>query len=596
MARGAPRDYHFQVPNQVLAGQALVRESAEVGGAAQQLRFSYRVGDTELLEHVERSCAFAHRFDGIDAAGAEQESGLEGVFAEGPHVAGLRAEAAASAALVVRGAGDIVEFTAGAVFTFTDHFRGNGPYLLCAVEPTVTQDYLGVSAESVPAPVYENRFECRPADVPFRPQRTTPRPRIEGPQTATVTAPKDEPAFLDKFGRIKVKFHWDRSHTKGADTSCWLRVGQVWAGKRWGAFFWPRPGHEVIVAFEDGDPDRPLVVGNVYNADNLPALSPKEHPAANGIKSCSLGRDPLKHFNSLVFYDDPGDEHIHVHSETHELFSSKQTKYANNLGPAIQFSGVLPMPPGSGGGGGWLDYSTLVNVGQGKPNPITLALPGAASYAYGEHFEATVGGGRNTHILGGGDVKVIFDLESLLGSIGGEKIPAVGSLLETLASVGLLGVGGDANLVLGSKSQSTFGTTLDFRAWRSFQYTFEPDEKPTLMEAASVSAIWVLAALVVVTASAGDILGRVFATIQEPKEEGKPAADEKASTPEETQRRRPPQRMAARRRRVPRRKCRNGRRSSASLCPIACTPCSSPWKAPSPTCNAWRSNRATAAT
>src|SRR4029077_5801160 len=124
--------------------------------------------------------------------------------------------------------------------------------------------YRSGGAPQAPA-TYANRFQCLPDAVPYRPRRVSPKPTIPGPQTAVVVGmesksqgAKDRGSFLDKYGRVKVQFPWDREGKHDADSSCWVRVAQTWAGKRWGAFFWPHVGHEVIVAFEEGDPDRPL--------------------------------------------------------------------------------------------------------------------------------------------------------------------------------------------------------------------------------------------------------------------------------------------------------------------------------------------------
>ena len=120
---------------------------------------------------------------------------------------------------------------------------------------------------------YGNRFTCIPGALPYRPQRVTKKPTIAGVQTATVVGPAGEEIFCDKYGRVKVQFNWDRAGKKDANSSCWLRVAQVWAGNGWGAFFWPRVGHEVVVTFEEGDPDQPVIIGSVYNAENMPPLA-----------------------------------------------------------------------------------------------------------------------------------------------------------------------------------------------------------------------------------------------------------------------------------------------------------------------------------
>jgi hypothetical protein len=161
------------------------------------------------------------------------------------------------------------------------HFDGNGWYLLTRVEHEATQGGLR-SGEEI-AFSYENRFRCLPAALPYRPARRTPKPTIPGTQTAMVVGPKESEICVDQFGRVKVQFPWDRHGTKNMDSSCWLRVAQVWAGQGWGACFWPRVGHEVVVSFTEGDPDRPLVVGSVYNETSMPGLGLPPNAAVSGF-------------------------------------------------------------------------------------------------------------------------------------------------------------------------------------------------------------------------------------------------------------------------------------------------------------------------
>ena len=128
---------------------------------------------------------------------------------------------------------------------------------------------------------YENRFECVPAKVAYRPPRKTPRPVMPGPQPAIVTGPKGQEIHTDPFGRVKVQFFWDRRGKYDDRSSCWLRSSQPWAGRKWGGIQIPRIGQEVIVDFLDGDPDQPIITGRVYNADSMPPVS-------------GAGRDPKK--------------------------------------------------------------------------------------------------------------------------------------------------------------------------------------------------------------------------------------------------------------------------------------------------------------
>src|SRR5262249_54427753 len=156
----------------------------------------------------------------------------------------------------------------GGKFTLAEHYHGNGDYVLTRVEHSATlmgagrggkQKGLGGKLQ------YENRFRCLPTDIPFGPRQTTGKPRVEGVQTALVVGPSDQEIFTDKYGRVKVQFYWDRTGKKDINSSCWLRVATSWGGQTFGFIRIPRLGEEVLVDFLEGDPDRPIIVGCVYN-------------------------------------------------------------------------------------------------------------------------------------------------------------------------------------------------------------------------------------------------------------------------------------------------------------------------------------------
>lgn len=167
---------------------------------------------------------------------------------------------------------------------------------------------------------FRARYTLIDANQQYRPQRTAPKPRIEGPQTAVVVGaeqgPPKEEIYTDSLGRVKVKFDWDRTTGGGdMDSSCWVRVSQVWAGQNWGAIHIPRVGHEVIVEFLDGDPDRPIITGRVYNATNpVPYTLPK-HRTQSGIKSRSANKGSVSNFNEIRFEDLKGEEELHIQAE-----------------------------------------------------------------------------------------------------------------------------------------------------------------------------------------------------------------------------------------------------------------------------------------
>jgi type VI secretion system secreted protein VgrG len=135
--------------------------------------------------------------------------------------------------------------------------------------------------EAASAYSYRSGFKAIPASVQFRPQRSSPTPRIAGVQTAVVVAPVGQDSrvpYTDPSASARVQFHWDRAGSKDERSSCWLRCSQPSAGSGWGSIFLPLVGNEVIVAFEDGHPDRPIIVGNVYNADNKPPRTLPDDP------------------------------------------------------------------------------------------------------------------------------------------------------------------------------------------------------------------------------------------------------------------------------------------------------------------------------
>ena len=161
-------------------------------------------------------------------------------------------------------------------------------------------------------------FTAIDASVHFRPPRLTPKPVVQGPQTAVVVGKKGEEVWTDRFGRVKVRFHWDR-HGKSDETgSCWIRVAQGWAGRKWGALFLPRIGQEVVVEFLEGDPDRPIVTACIYNGDCMPPYDLPSNATRSTIKS--LTSKGGGGFNEIRFEDKAGSEQLFVHAQKdHDL-------------------------------------------------------------------------------------------------------------------------------------------------------------------------------------------------------------------------------------------------------------------------------------
>ena len=256
-------DHNFQLPDDSLEGTATIQESVRVG----QVTHMLRVAGNDGLELYDYPGGYAKRFDGIGPGGGEQPAELQKIFAAAERSAAIRMEEEALASLVIDGASNARSFTSGHRFALEQHPNGDGPYVITRVEHTIRVKDPTAGERGLQ---YENRFTCIPEALTFRPPRVTPRPVIAGTQTAVVVGPAGEGIFTDKYGRVKVRFNWDRQGGSTNDSSCWIRVAQPHSSAGRGVLWLPDIGDEVIVAFEDGDPDRPYVLGAVFNPHRMP--------------------------------------------------------------------------------------------------------------------------------------------------------------------------------------------------------------------------------------------------------------------------------------------------------------------------------------
>lgn len=214
-----------------------------------------RTPATEGLELYDYPGGYADRFDGVDPGGGDRPAQLQKLFPAAARDAELRLQAEAADADTISGGSSVQSFAAGSTFGLEKRFDGR--YLLTSVSHRASRagDRLR----------YANSFTCIPDAVPYRPRRLTPRPVLAGTTTAVVVGPPGEEIFADKYGRVKVRFHWDRG--SGGDSSNWVRVAQPATS---GFYSLPEVGDEVLVAFEHGDPDRPYVLGALWNAADMP--------------------------------------------------------------------------------------------------------------------------------------------------------------------------------------------------------------------------------------------------------------------------------------------------------------------------------------
>ena len=255
---------------------------------------------------------------------------------EGDRLARIRMEEEEAQITTIIGSSNCRAFTSGRRFKLDSFYRSdmnNKEYVLRSIEHGAEQGWENKSEIS-----YSNSFTCIPFDVPFRPPRLTPKPVVQGSQTAIVVGPKGDEIYTDEHGRVKVQFHWDREGKKDENSSCWIRVAQVWAGAGWGAMYIPRIGQEVIVDFLEGDPDRPIITGRVYHGMNKPPYPLPAEKTKSTIKSNSsqgggganesragtaTPESPVG-FNELRFEDKKGSEQVFIHAEKQQDNRVKQ--------------------------------------------------------------------------------------------------------------------------------------------------------------------------------------------------------------------------------------------------------------------------------
>lgn len=380
----------------------------------------------------------------------------------------------------VQGQGDHPLLVPGGCFKVGVHPDRNEQgkhYLITGITHQVSEGtYRAGSGQGTP---YRNSFHCVPAETVMRPPFAPEAPRISGTQTALVVGPAGEEIHTDKYGRIKVQFYWDRDGEKNEKSSCWIRVAQAWSGKRWGAQFLPRIGQEVVVSFLEGDPDRPLVIGSVYNAEVMPPYELPKDRHQSGIKTRSTLKGGTEDFNEIRLVDDKGKELFVIHAQKdhhldveHDLKETVGNDANTHIG-ANESRSVTKNRTESVGGNASLtvskDQSRSVDGGDtqsvGKDQQVSIGKD--ASLSVGGNRRASVGkdqsievGGKHSRSVGG-DLQsdVGGKLQENVGANANYKVGAVYSLeaekIQLKADNEVVIKAGSAEIVLKASGEIT---------------------------------------------------------------------------------------------------------------------------------------------
>ena len=295
-------DHNFELPHRKLEAD---QPSLYPVGGNSSLIYQY-TGD------------YAKRYTGIDPGAGDQSAELQHIFEDNRNQAEIQMQALDAKYNVAHGSSNCCPLTAGHKFDIYNHAIKDvdGQYMLTQVTHYAVQTPELSTEERDVQGAYQNNFSCislKSGSTPFRPVRKTSKSRIAGSQTAVVVGPPGEEIFTDKYGRIKVQFHWDRDGKYDVGSSCWMRVSQPWAGSNWGTICIPRIGQEVIVEFLEGDPDRPIVTGSVYNPAQMPPYTLPANANMMGLKSNTTKGGAG--YNEIVLVDGKAGELIRIHAQ-----------------------------------------------------------------------------------------------------------------------------------------------------------------------------------------------------------------------------------------------------------------------------------------
>ena len=355
--------------------------------------------------------------------------------------------------------------TTGSLFTLADYPREdqNKEYLLVSTSISLSVSSFISGAGGGQSEEFHCSFTALDSQRQFRSPRRTPKPMVQGPQTAIVVGQAGDEITVDQYGRVKVQFHWDRDGKNDENSSCWVRVAQVWAGAKWGAMYIPRIGQEVIVDFLEGDPDRPIITGRLYNADNMPPYDLPDNQTQSGIKSRSTKGGAPSNFNEIRFEDKKGSEEMFIQAEKNQTIKVKHNRGATIGGSdsisvggdrGVTVSGNLSMTVKGGGksavqsmqsvkGNYGLHASDTIEIDALthikltckdsyiliEPGKITLTAGGKAFVILDNHVLAQSSDGShmtldaNAFVQGGKDgAQILLDAHMLAKSKGGATV------------------------------------------------------------------------------------------------------------------------------------------------------------------------------
>ena len=351
---------------------------------------------------------------------------------------------------VAEGSGNARGIAVGCRLTVYGHPRGdqNAEYLVTRSEMNCQAE--GFESDGLGGATYDVVFEALNTAHVFRPERRTPRPLVKGPQTAVVVGPAGDEIHTDEYGRVKVQFFWDRYGNSDANSSCWMRVSHPWAGKNWGMIAIPRIGQEVIVECLEGDPDKPIITGRVYNANQMPPYDLPANATQTGIKTRSSKGGGTANFNEIRFEDKKGSEQLFIHAEKNQDIEVENDETH------------------------WVGHDRTKKVDNNEDNTIGANR----TENVGGNEEITIGGNRTEKVGGKENI-----------TIGVSRTETVGTTESiTIGAARTTKIGGSDSLTIGAAQSTTIGAAQSVTVAAAYSLTAGAAISMTCGAAASVTA------------------------------------------------------------------------------------------------------------
>jgi len=368
----------------------------------------------------------------------------------------------------ILGGGNVRGLAVGGTFKLAEFHRDdqNREHLVVSTLLQVQiGGYEGIDSASNQT-LYRCEFSAIPSKVPFRPRRITPRPTISGPQTATVVGKSGEEIWTDVHGRVKVQFHWDRKGGHDESSSCWVRVSSPWAGKNWGAVHIPRIGHEVVVEFLEGNPDRPIITGSVYNGQNKPPYKLPDHQTQSGIKSRSSKEGSAENFNEIRFEDKKGEEQLFIHAEknqdievendeTHSVGHNRAKTIGNDETTHVKNNRTETV-----------DKEESITIGGSRTESVAkdekISIAGSRTESVAKDESITIDGGRTESVTKDESITISGNRTKSVSK--DENVTVPGNRTKSVEKDEGITIGGNYNHSVGKQALIDVGKTLTIQA------------------------------------------------------------------------------------------------------------------------------------